>query len=162
MRIADEIRIIDLLTRREAEFLRVKECEDAIAALLGGAAYPFPALAVPLPSQGPGRTKQKGWSLPVEKAGKKAPASQAVSEPTVKNSSIRPLRQPEENAYRLVYWDKESSRVSYHNDAGLLRTMLDLQCDGFRIECIETVHFVALDNFQIIERLWEAPSEKQS
>ena len=169
MRVSEEIRIIDLLARREGEFLRIAECEAAITELLGGAAYPFPHPGVELPSNG--RTsRNKAWkpvgvALPAA-GGRRAPAkaerAAAVPPPVRALDASRG-----ENAYRVVYRDKggaeaggaDALKVSYHTDAAALSAMLELSCEGFSIERIEAVAFESLENYQVVECLWTRASE---
>lgn len=159
MRAGDEIRIIDLLAQREAQYLLVKKCEDGIAALLGGAVYPFPPPPEPLPASG--RIPKNGWSLQQDK-GRNAKARKA--QPVARQSSsaapvLRALDRAAENAYRLVYTDKGNTRISYHYDAAELQSMLAFDCPTFRIVCIETVKLRSLDDFDIIERIYERTAE---
>lgn len=156
MRLSDEIRIIDLLAMREAEFLRVRDCEAEIAAILGGAAFPFPAPGVKLPSEGRS-SRSKSWSprgIPVPSRDKGRGRGAAVAENPAA-ALLRPLREPEENAYRVVYRDKDGIRVSYHLESAAILEMMSLKCESFAVDCVETVRFENIDDFCIIERLWK-------
>ena len=63
MRISDEIRILDLLALRDAEYLRVRDCEDKIRQILGGSDFPFPAPPVEPPfAPQKGQAIQVGWN----------------------------------------------------------------------------------------------------
>ena len=171
MRVSEEIRIIDLLARREGEFLRVAECEAAITELLGGEAYPFPHPGVELPSNG--RTsRNKAWkpaglALPVA-GGRRAPAKAGAREAIADAPPlVRALDASRgENAYRVVYRDKSGAeaeaadalKVSYHTDTAALAAMLELSCEGFSIERIESVAFESLENYRVIECLWTRAS----
>ena len=50
--------------------------------------------------------------------------------------------------------DANGLKVSYHTDAATLATMLELSCEGFSIERIESVAFESLEKVRIIECLW--------
>ena len=126
MRISDEIRIIDLLARREAEFLRVKECEDQIRALLEGNEYPFPPPPVVLPSHNRTNAK-KAWRplgiavpAPVaKKNSRRANGEQPESSPACMPAShdlLPPLQAPGENAYLVHYLEKGKEDTSFLTD----------------------------------------------
>lgn len=155
MRHSDEIRIIDLLAMREAEFLRVRECEAKIAELLGGEAFPFPAPGVELPSNGRS-SRGKSWAPKGNAVNSRSKGSRKG--PVVPENAaaevLRPLHEPQENAYRVVYCDKDGLRVSYHIDRAAVEEMIALQCDTFYVDCVETVYFENIDDFRILERLW--------
>ncbi|MBO7741810.1 MAG: hypothetical protein J6S21_04575 [Victivallales bacterium] len=159
MRLSDEIRIIDLLVLREAEYLRIHECEEQIAQLLGGAAFPFPAPAVELPSAGRcSRGKSwcpEGMAPPVQAKGKAKSAP--VSAEAAPAETLRPLKGPQENAYRVVYRDKDGIRSSYHLDRTPVMEMIALECETFSVESVEAVHFENTERFNIVERLYVRP-----
>ena len=161
MRVSDEIRIIDLLTQREAEFLRVKQCEDQITALLGGAAWPFSAPAVPLPSAN--RTNAKKAWTPAPSAPTSSPAGRRAKSATVApaapvNASRIPVRELEparENAYLVTYIDNGANKSGFLNTLPTLQALLKLECASFQITGIDTVVFRSNDDFDTVERLYE-------
>lgn len=154
MRISQEIRVLDLLALRDAEFLRVRECEEKIREILGGNDFPFPAPPVELPS-----ATRKGKAF--HPAGILPPAPSKKSDrrqiaPTAQDDCVPeiPTLAPDtENAYRVVFEDKGEIKVSYLQNAETLREMLGLSCDSFKITCVESVLFRQLDDYTVIRRL---------
>lgn len=154
MRISQEIRILDLLARRDAEFLMVSECEEKIRQILGGADFPFPAPPVNLPS-----ASRKG--KPYLPSGLTQPAASKKSDRRTNASAVQEdcafeipdLNTEQENAYRIVFQDKGETKVSYIQSTLQIKKMLSLQCDSFQIACIETVQFRKLDDFTVVRRI---------
>ncbi|MCQ2403808.1 MAG: hypothetical protein MJ202_08805 [Lentisphaeria bacterium] len=154
MRISQEIRILDLLAHRDAEFLRIQECEEKIRQILGGADFPFPAPPVELPSASrKGRPWQpEGIALPQpSKKSDRRKTTPAKQENTV--PALAPLDPGKENAYRLVFHDRGETKVSYLQNLHQLKEMLSLACETFHIDCIETVDFRQLDDYTVVRRL---------
>ncbi len=154
MRISQEIRVLDLLALRDAEFLRVRECEEKIRQILGGNDFPFPAPPVELPSATrKGKPFRPTGILPPAPSKKNdrrqtTPAAQDDCAPEI------PLLDPEtENAYRVVFEDKGEIKVSYLQNADTLREMMALTCDSFKITCVESVLFRQLDDYTVRRRL---------
>ena len=154
MRISQEIRILDLLAHRDAEFLRVRECEEKIRQILGGAEFPFPAPLVELPSS---TRKGRPWhpeGITLPQPSKKSDRRKIA--PVVQGNSVPelpPLEPGKENAYRLVFQDRGETKVSYLQNLHQLKEMLSLACGSFHIDCIETVDFRQLDDYTVIRRL---------
>ena len=165
MRISDEIRIIDLLARREAEFLRVKECEDQIRALLEGNEYPFPPPPVVLPSHNRTNAK-KAWRpqgivvpAPVAKKNSRRANADTAETTAVHDSStghilLPPLQAPGENAYLVHYLEKGKEDTSFLTDPSQVQSLLELACESFRVVKVDAIHFQNLENFQILRTLW--------
>ena len=138
MNIPNNIRLADLLLKRDLAFVRVAECERQIQEILG-APYPFP----PLPDLP---------SLRRKKAGKKsAPANAATPRGAFK---LRPLRRPAENAYRVTYQRDEVSVTSFLADADLLRRLLPLATPEFKITAIAAVNLRSPEDVAVTEELW--------
>lgn len=164
MRIFDEIRIIDLLTRREAEFLRITECEEQIRALLGGNEYPFPPPPVVLPSYHRTHAKKawrpQGIAAPVPAAQKNSRRANAeTGESPAANapptgSLLPPLQAPGENAYLIHYLEKGKEGTSFLTDSSQVQSLLELACESFRVVKVDAVHFQTLGNYQILRTLW--------
>ena len=154
MRISQEIRILDLLARRDAEFLMVSECEEKIRQILGGADFPFPAPPVNLPSASR-KGKQFLPSGLTPPAASKKSDRRTIAPATQEDSvyEIPELNTESENAYRIVSQDKGETKVSYLQNSTQIKKMLSLQCDSFQIACIETVLFRKLDDFTVIRRV---------
>ncbi len=156
MRVSDEIRIIDLLTRREAEFLRIKQCEDQITALLGGAAWPFAAPAVPLPSANRTNAKKAWTPSSASASGRRAKSTTVpASAAQVPKIPVRELNPACENAYLVAYIDNGNEKIGFLNTLQTLQAILKLECDSFKIVRICTVFFRSNDDFDTIERLYE-------
>ena len=141
MDILQEIQIIDLLCRREAELVKVARAEETIRNLLGGQAFPFPP-----PPDLPSRRKV------VKKP--KARLEGAIPEKTV--PGLRQLEFPEENAYRLVYRFNGEDKESFQNDFEFLKILLNFPEEAFELRSIETVFFRKPDDWQRRQVLWQA------
>lgn len=154
MRISQEIQVLDLLALREAEFLRVRECEEKIRQILGGNDFPFPAPPVALPS-----TNRKGKPFRPTGIVPPAPSKKHDRRQTMSTAQddcvqeIPPLDPEKENAYRVVFEDKGEIKVSYLQNADSLREMMALPCDSFKITCVESVLFRQLDDYKVLRRL---------
>ena len=114
----DKIRITDLLMQREKAWIKIWECEQGIGRILDGASYPF---LVPLP----------------------LPSFKKAQKPSGKTSKItlRRLRTPQENAYRLIYEFENKIEETLQVDTELIRTLLNSPIETFKILSIETVKF---------------------
>ncbi len=155
MGLSQEIRILDLLAYRDAEFLRVRECEDRIRQILGGEDFPFPPPPVPLPSAGRrGKAFRPGG---LASADKDSPSSRKPPLPPSESPSppldIPPLIPPQENCYRLVFLDKGETKVSYLQNPRQVQEMLSLACPTFQITCVETASLRTLDDFTTLRRI---------
>ena len=101
------IEVIDLLRQREAEWIRIWECEQKIREIL-------PEFPIPAPPELPSSRKR---SKPVAK---KAPAPEAAP-PSKASAAIRQLVSGEENAYRLVFLYNNEKQTSFQADRELDR-----------------------------------------
>ncbi|MBP5300011.1 MAG: hypothetical protein J6Y80_01275 [Victivallales bacterium] len=177
MRVSQEIRIIDLLARREAEFLTVKDCEDQIRELLGGCEFPFPPAPVELPSNGRTNAK-KAWrpqgfvvpkSAPPKKtAGRREALQPAALPPPVTGDATScqalPLNAPAENAYLVHYHEKDKEGTSFLTEPSQVQSLLELACDSFRVTKVEAVAFRSLEDFDVLRTIWTetAPDDPQT
>lgn len=145
---SSEIEIIDLLARREAEFLRVRACEQEISQLLEGASFPFPP-PPPLPSRVGGVRKKLKVSL--------VPAS---PEPEVSGPVLLPLRRlaPGENAFRLTYAFKGEEQCSFSTDLEFIGKLPRLHCADFRLVRVEAGCYRYPGDFVLTEVLWPEAS----
>lgn len=142
-----EIQIIDLLCRREAELVKVALAEEAVCDLLGGVAFPFP----PLPD------------LPSRRKVTVPPKTRiAVALPEKIPPGLRKLESPEENAYRLVYRFHGEDKESFQADFDFLKLLLNFPEEAFELRSIETVFFRKPDDWQLRQMLWQAGTEKPS
>jgi hypothetical protein len=157
MGIDQEIRILDLLAVRDAEFLRVRECEDKIRQILGGHDFPFPAPPVTLPSASRKGKPTRFPGVAVVANGSKKPPRPPESSSSGDGADctlvVPPLDPATENAYRIVFQDKGETKVSYLQSTRDLQEMLRLACPTFQITCLETVLFHTLDDYQAIRRI---------
>ncbi|MCM8537470.1 MAG: hypothetical protein NE334_16130 [Lentisphaeraceae bacterium] len=136
MNLNDERRIHRLLLQREREFTAVWRAECEINKTLG-AEYPF--LEPPaLPS--------------LEKRPKKKSSSRKVKIAKL-NSLIRPLKNFE-NAYKLTYTCQGEKYTGFQNDTALIRQLVPLNTDSFAIESVEVVVLKSLEDYEVIENLW--------
>ena len=134
------IEVIDLLHQREAEFIRIWECEQKIREILPD--FPFPA-----PPELPSRRKR------VKPVAKKVAEPDAV--PLSKASAaIRRLVPGEENAYRLVFLYNNEQQSSFQMDRELVRTLVNVKTTDFIILSVETVRYQDEDHWQTIETLY--------
>jgi len=179
LEILQEIRILDLLDRREEEFRRIADLESQVQALLYPdvppearavlPGYPFPAPPVPLPSEG--RTSRtKCWrpesGRPVASRGGRKSASRRdaagellpVAQPPL--VPIRPLQAGVENAYRVTYRENGQQRLSLHASPQALEAMIEMSSENFMIERIETVLLDTLDDCRPVALLWEQSTEQ--
>ena len=171
MRISDEIRIIDLLARREAEFLQVKECEDQIRALLDGNEYPFPPPPVELPSTHRTNAKKawrpQGMVLPSSGAkkstrrgtGDAAVAPSALEVDASSQVALPSLIAPTENAYLVHFKEKDTTGTSFLTEKAQVQSLLGLPCESFRVIQVDAVHFLSLDNYQVLRTLWKTSAD---
>lgn len=153
MRLSDEIRIIDLLTQREAEYLRVHQCEERIRALLGpDTPFPFPPPPSPLASSGRISAK-RAWQpgKPVRSGHRETPAPSAGN-CTV---AVRDLVAPQENAYCIGYVDNGTPKTGFLNTLASLRALLELDCGTFRINTIDTIAFRSNEDYDVVARIFE-------
>ncbi len=166
MRVSQEIRVIDLLARREAEFLRVSECEEQIRALLDGNDFPFPPPPVVLPSDGRTNAKKawrpQGLAVPkpnAKKAGRReTAATPPLATPTTPQCVIPPLQSPDENAYLVHYQEKDKKGTSFLDNPAQVQALLELACDSFWVSKVEAVQFRTLEDYRSTRVLWEPPA----
>ena len=135
------IEVIDLLHQREAEFIRVWECEQKIKEML-------PDFPIPPPPDLPSRQKRV---KPAKKAPQteEAPASKA-------SQAIRKLVPGEENAYRLVFLYNNEQQSSFQQDRELVRTLVNVKTADFLILSVETVSFQDAEHWKSIETLYKS------
>ena len=131
------LHITDLLREREAEFVRIWECERAIQAIVHGA-YCFEA-----PADLPSRRKPK--------RGKKARAKAAPR--------LRRLRGDREHAYQVQYEHDGGARSSLTTNTEFLRSLLALDPVGFRIQAVETVRITDTGETVPVATLWQRSPE---
>lgn len=139
--------IIDLLRRREAEFVRVWKCEQAVIGILGMPDYPF-APPPDLPSLH--NTERKA----VERQRKRAAASPKAELP------VRSLNDAE-NAYRIVYVCRGRQGVSFQRDRELVASLVATISEDFAVKSVETVLFVNLDKWKKVDTVW-TPGRRSS
>ena len=143
-----EIEILDLLRQREAEFVKIWQCEDGICRLLGLSDFPFGG-APDLPSRKKGKRTVSLASLRKKDAGNDAEGDAKVG----KAPPVRKL-QGNEDAYRVVFEHNGASEVTFQTDGELLRKLFLVEDTDFKMLSIETVEFHSLEDWKSIEILW--------
>ncbi|MBQ9368474.1 MAG: hypothetical protein IJT83_11885 [Victivallales bacterium] len=136
------IEVIDLLHQREAEFIRVWECEQKIKEML-------PDFPIPPPPDLPSRQKRVKPSAKKPPQSEETPASKA-------SQAIRKLVPGEENAYRLVFLYNNEQQSSFQQDRELVRTLVNVKTTDFTILSVETVSFQDAEHWTTIETLYQA------
>lgn len=149
----DDIAILDLLRQREAELVKVWQCEEAICGILGVSSYPFEGAPM-LPSRVKGkRTVKVGVSGRSGVRGGASGSSALSSKDTSSLPGIRKLRFGED-AYRVVFEHCGERETSFQTDGDLIRKLFLLVGDDFKIELVETVVFRDLEDWDSQEELW--------
>ena len=138
MNLDQERRIHRLLLQREREFTAVWRAECEINKILG-AEYPFAA-----PPDLPSSYKPIKQKI-ARTARQKIPKI---------NSLIRTLGE-NENAYKVVYSSEGKEVTSFQTDTNLLRRLLPVSSESFHLISIETIHLQTMEEFTVIEILWE-------
>ena len=156
MTIREEIEILGLLRLREAEFVKVWQCEDGICRLLGLSDFPFGG-PPELPSRIKGKRTVTVGSLRRRNAGDKA----QMSGVSVKAPAIRKL-QSGEDAYRVVYEHRGSTEASFQTDGELLRKLFMVEGGDFKVKSIETVRFRTLEDWDSLAVLWQCDGADES
>jgi len=138
MTIEQERKIHRLLLQREREFTAVWRAECEINKILGAE---FPFAEPPLLPSSYKPIKKKSAKLKKPKIPKL-------------NSLIRNLAD-EENAYKVTYTAEGKEYYSFQTDTALLRKLLPLKTESFYLTSISTVKLKTLEDFEILETLWE-------
>ena len=145
----EETIVIDLLRQREAELVKVWECEEGIRNLLGVTDFPYPAVP-DLPSR---RKVAKGASRrAVRRSGGRGDAEAGQDVP----SSAPSLRRLEgdETAYRLEFESRGRRESSFQTDLDGVRKLFQIRSDAFTMLKVETVVFRTVDDWDLKETLW--------
>ncbi len=146
MTLREEIKIIDLLAAREAEFRVVGRCEAEISALLGGMDYPYPPLP-DLPSRRP----------PAKKTAAKNPRAARADGPS-RPVWLRGLKPESEDAYCVEYFlqDSEERQTSLLLDGEVLAAAVAMAEAGFGLCRVATVHLRADGGQEEVEVLYDS------
>lgn len=130
------LHIVDLLREREAEFVRVWECEQEIQRLLHGAFHFDPP--PPLPSL----------------AKKKRPAKAAGGAPP----RLRRLR-GDEQAYRVEYDAQGETRTGLTANFAFLQNLLELDPPALRVRRVEAVRLDETETGAPGQLIWKREPE---
>lgn len=130
------LHIVDLLREREAEFVRVWQCEQDIQRLLHGAFLFDPP--PPLPSL----------------AKKKRPAKPRAGA----SPRLRRLR-PDEHAYRVEYESKGETITGLTANFTFLQHLLELDPPALRVRRVETVRLGETGIAKPNQLLWKRDDE---
>ncbi|MBO4344773.1 MAG: hypothetical protein J5833_03395 [Victivallales bacterium] len=143
MRTNCPIEVIDLLREREAEFLRVWQCEQKVLQLLGVEEFPFSP-----PPDLPSRRKV------VKGAGKASvPKKETVA---AAPHNDMPLLEAGENAYRLVFIYNGKEESSFQTDRELIRNLLTIKSAEFELLSVETVKLTDMEHWERRRLLWSS------
>ena len=136
----DKIKILGLLSQREKEFMRIWDCENKIRGILNGMDYPFPRVV----------------QLPSEK--RSAPCKGAIDFSWVDRyrTTIRDLRTPEENVYKIEYLNQGKPRISFQTDRALVETLIDMSCEIFCVTKVIAGNFKSVSNWTPTETVWSS------
>ena len=141
MRTNCPIEVIDLLREREAEFLRVWQCEQKVLQLLGVEEFPFSP-----PPDLPSRRK-------VVKGAAKASVPKKETVAAAPQNDISRL-EAGENAYRLVFVYNGKEESSFQTDRELIRNLLTIKSAEFELLSVETVKLTDMEHWERIRPLW--------
>ncbi|MCR5380494.1 MAG: hypothetical protein K6G44_05885 [Lentisphaeria bacterium] len=145
----EETTVIDLLRQREAESVKVWECEEGIRNLLGVTDFPYPAVP-DLPSR---RRVAKGASRrAVRRSGGCVDAATGQDAAP----SAPPLRRLEgdETAYRLEFESRGRRESSFQTELDGVRKLFQIRSSEFTMLKVETVVFRTVDDWDLKETLW--------
>ena len=142
----EEIQIIDLLARRDAEFRTVNRCEETIKSLLGGIDYPYPPLP-DLPSRRP--------RMPAKKAKPARKPAGALS--AERPDWYRSLDGEREDVYRLEFSAIANGEIqtSFLLEGDMLQTLDMLRLMRGKLLRVETVKLVSAEEWQLVDTLFE-------
>ena len=145
----EETTVIDLLRQREAELVKVWECEEGIRKLLGVTDFPYPAVP-DLPSR---RKVAKGAS---RRAVRRSVACGDDETPPEGVPSAPPLRRLEgdETAYRLEFESRGRRESSFQTELDGVRKLFQIRSGEFTMLKVETVVFRSVDAWDLKETLW--------
>ena len=145
----EETTVIDLLRQREAELVKVWECEVGIRKLLGVMDFPYPAVP-DLPSR---HKVAKGAS---RRAVRRSVACGDVEMPQEGVPSAPPLRRLEgdETAYRLEFESRGRRESSFQTELDGVRKLFQIRSGEFTMLKVETVVFRSVDDWDLKETLW--------
>lgn len=146
----EETTVIDLLRRREAELVRVWECEEGIRTLLGIQDFPYPAVP-DLPSR---RKASKGASRRVVR---RRDVSADGTGGSVSGTSVPALRRlaEGETCYRLEFVSRGRRESSFQTDLEGVRKLFQIRSDDFTLLNVSTVCLRSVDDWDMKETLWE-------
>ena len=148
MELREQIAVLDLLRRREAEFVKVWQCEEGVLRLLGLSDFPFDAVP-DLPSRRKGhRQVRLSPGVRSSVSGSRGSSDRGVAAP-----GLRKLLGGED-AYHVVFDCDGTRESSFQRDSGLLRQLFGLVGGQFRLLRIETVRFRSLEDWEVCEVLW--------
>ena len=145
----EETTVIELLRQREAELVKVWECEEGIRNLLGVTDFPYPAIP-DLPSR---RKVAKGASRRVVCRKGAVCAADAVQDGPLSIPALRRLAEGE-TAYRLEFESRGRRESSFQTDLDSVRKLFQIRSDEFTMLKVETVLFRSIDDWDLKETLW--------
>ena len=145
----EETTVIELLRQREAELVKVWECEEGIRNLLGVTDFPYPAVP-DLPSR---RKTAKGASRRVARRGGVSDDAAGGLDGSVAVPALRKLAEGE-TAYRLEFESRGRRESSFQTDLDGVRKLFQIKSQDFTMLKVETVVFRSVDDWDLKETLW--------
>jgi hypothetical protein len=125
--------IVDLLQQREAVLVRIWDYESRVCRLLG---KPF---AFPDPPPLPSRLKRL-----------------ALKDGAAQKTTLRRLKKPRENAYRIRYRLDGQLASTLQVDVELCRELLKTQVPGFSVVSVETVKLRNTMDYEAVAVLYRS------
>ena len=145
----EETIVIDLLRQREAELVKVWECEEGIRNLLGVTDFPYPAVP-DLPSR---RKVAKGASRrAVRRSGGCVDA--ATGQDAAPSAPLLRRLEGDETAYRLEFESRGRRESSFQTELDGVRKLFQIRSSEFTMLKVETVVFRTVDDWDLKATLW--------
>ena len=144
-----ETTVIELLREREAELVKVWECEEGIRNLLGVTDFPYPAIP-DLPSR---RKVAKGASRRVVSRKEPSCAAETAQNGVSAVPALRRLAEGE-TAYRLEFESRGRRESSFQTDLDGVRKLFQIRSGEFTMLKVEAVCFRSVDDWELKETLW--------
>lgn len=161
MKPVDATTLADLLLQREAEFVKIAECERLIQGILGQSyPYPPPPALPSLAKRKPGKRRPAAAGALPSAGGGDAPGFAGMAGCGAAGGSEIPVLKalhPPENAWRVRFVKNGESGESVIADRALIQRLLGLEEPGFTIVEVAAVTVSAGNVCQAGEVLFRRP-----